>query len=102
MDYRIIRVTFEWLSRMFPVHPPVEPIVHEKVGEQRRNRRALRGPLLSCHKGPVCHLHGGFKPPFDVKQDPALLGVVSDRLQHQIMGNTVKKKARTSKSKIQS
>ena len=49
----------------------------------------LGGSLLSCHNSPVRHLHRGFQPPFDVEQDPGLAGVVSDRFQHQIVGNAV-------------
>ena len=49
----------------------------------------LRGSHLPCHEGPVRHLHGGSEPPLDVEQDPAFVGVVSDRFEEQIMGNAV-------------
>ena len=91
VDHRVIRVTFERLAGVLPVHPPIERVVHEKVGDQRRDRRALWGPLLSWREGPVRHLHGGFEPPFDVEQDPPLVGVVSDRFEQQIMGNAVER-----------
>src|ERR1019366_3531511 len=89
MDYRIIRVALEGTDRVLSDHPSVERVVHEEVSDQRRDRRTLGGPLLSRHQGPVWHLHGGFEPPFDVEQDPALVGVVSDRFEKQIMGNAV-------------
>ena len=47
----------------------------------RSHRRALRGSLLSGHLGPVRHLHGGYQPPFDVEQNPPLVGVVSYRFK---------------------
>ena len=81
VDDCIIRVAFEWLSGVFPVHPLIERVVHEQVGEQWRDRRPLRGSLLSCHESPVRHLHGGRQPPFDVEQNPLLVGVVSNRFE---------------------
>ena len=55
----------------------------------RSHRGPLRSPLFSCDEGPVRHLHGGSEPPFDIEQDPSFIGVVSNRFQQQIMGNTV-------------
>ncbi len=55
------------------------------------HRGSLWGSLLSWHKGSVSHLHRGFQPPLDVEQDPPLVGMVSDRLQQQIMGNAIEK-----------
>ena len=51
----------------------------------------MRGSLLPNGQGPVGHLHGGFEPPADVEQDPSFVGVVSDRLEKQIMRNAVEK-----------
>ena len=85
----VVRVALERTSRMFPVHPTIERVVHEQVGEQGRDRRSLRGSLLSWDEGPVGHQYGGFQPPFDVQQDPPFVGVVSDRFEQQIMGNAV-------------
>ena len=90
VDDHIIRVTLERTAGVFPVHPLVERIVHEEVREQRRDRRSLWGSPLSRRVGSVSHRHGGFEPPFDVEQHPTLVGVVSDRLHEQIMGNAVK------------
>jgi hypothetical protein len=41
VHYRVIGVTFEPDVRVFPIYPPVERIVHEQVGQYRRDR----GPL---------------------------------------------------------
>src|SRR6202049_4349254 len=89
VDNHVICVPFERTVRMFPVHPPIERIMHEEVGEQRRNRRTLWGSPLSCDEGPVWALHRGLQPPFDVEQYPSFVGVVSDRFQQQIMRNAV-------------
>jgi len=69
-------------------HPFLSPSYPLRWGS---HRRSLWSPLLSWHEGAVGHQHGGFQPPFDVQQDPALLGVVSDRFEQQIMGNAVEK-----------
>ena len=74
---------------ILPNHPGIERVVHEQVGQQRGNRRPLRGSLLPRCQGPVGHLHGGGKPPLDVEQNPTLVGVVSDRLEEQIMRDAV-------------
>src|SRR5258708_11744966 len=81
VDDNVIGVPFERAARVFPVHPAVERVMHEKISQQRGNRRSLRSAFLPGHERPVRHLHGGFKPPFDVEQDPAQAGVVSYRLQ---------------------
>ena len=47
-------------------------------------------PISRGAVGSVSHRHGGFEPPFDVEQNPTLVGVVSDRLHEQIMANAVK------------
>ena len=89
VDDHIIRVALEGTAGVFPVHPLVERIVHEEVREQRRDRRSLWGSTISRRVGSVCHRHGGFEPPFDVEQHPPLVGVVSDRLHEEVMGNAV-------------
>ena len=89
VDDHIIRVTLERTAGVFAVHPLVEPIVHEEVREQRRDRRSLWGSPLSRRGGSVSHRHGGFEPPLDVEQHPTLVAVVSDRPHEQIMGNAV-------------
>jgi hypothetical protein len=49
---------------------------------QRRSATTLPTPcLLPSDESPVGYLHGGLEPPFDVQQDPPLVGVVSDRLE---------------------
>ena len=63
--------------------------MHEQVSQQGRDWRTLRGPFLPGDRGLVWHLHGGTEPPCDVEQNPALVGVVSNRLQQQIMRNAV-------------
>ena len=87
-------------ARLFSDHPKVERIVHEQVGQQRRDRRTPPAGFPSPER-PVWHLQGGSEPPFDVEQDPALVGVASDRFEQQIMRNAVEG-ARTSTSNTQS
>jgi hypothetical protein len=89
VDDPVVCIALERGVRVFPVHPAIERIVHEQVGQQGRDRRALWGSLLSCDEGAVWHLHRGFQPPFDVEQQPALVGVVSHRFEQQIMGHAV-------------
>jgi site-specific DNA recombinase len=65
------------IRHSIPVHRPfLSPGYRLRLGS---HRRSLRGPLLSRCKGPVWHLHRGFQPPVDGEQDPALVGLVSDR-----------------------
>ncbi len=77
----IISVAFERAARVFPVHPTIESIMHEEVGQQWGDRRPLWGAFLPGDERPVRHLHGGFQPPFDVQQNPAQIGVVSYRFK---------------------
>ena len=62
-----------------------------KLASDGRDRGALWGALLPCDEGPVGHLHGGFQPPLDVEQDPALVSVVSHRFHQQVMRDAVEK-----------
>jgi len=79
VSYNIISVAFERTTGEHPVHPTIERVMHEEVGQQRGDRRSLWGAFLSGDDRPVGHLYGCFQPPFDVQQDPAQIGVVSDR-----------------------
>ena len=83
----VVRVALERTVWVFPVHPLVERVVHEQVGQNGRDRRPLGGSLLPRHEGPVRHLHGGFEPPCDVEQHPTLAGVVSHRLHEKVVWN---------------
>src|SRR5262249_52683984 len=53
----VVRVTLERAARELPVHPRIERIMHEQVGQDRRNRGTLRGSLFPRDNGPVRHLH---------------------------------------------
>src|SRR5664280_793673 len=53
--------------------------MHEQVGQDGRDRRPLRSSLLPRPQGPIRHLHRRFEPPTDVEQNPAFVGVVSNR-----------------------
>src|SRR3954463_14875840 len=50
------------------------------------------GVPFSRAQGLVGHLHGGGQPPADVEQNPAFVGVVSDRLEQQIMRDAVEER----------
>jgi site-specific DNA recombinase len=77
------------IRHSIPVHRPfLSPGYRLRLGS---HRRTLWGSFLSCDHGPVEHLHWGFQPPFDVQQDPPLVGVVSYRFEQQIMGNAIEK-----------
>ena len=71
-------------------HPGIEPIVQEQVGEARGDRAALRRALDPWEQGSIGPLHRGLQPALHVQHDPFLVGVVRDRLQHQVPWNGVK------------
>jgi hypothetical protein len=41
VDNHVIRVALEGTLRVLPVHPAIERVVHEQIGEQRGDGRAL-------------------------------------------------------------
>ena len=53
VDDHVIRVALERTARMLPSRPAIERVVHEQVGQQRRDRRPLWGPLVPHDQGPV-------------------------------------------------
>jgi hypothetical protein len=85
----IVSVALEGAARILMVHPTIERIVHEQVGQQGRDRGTLRGSFLPSHESPVRHLHRGAQPPSDAEQDPTLVCMVGHRFEQQIMRNTV-------------
>jgi hypothetical protein len=41
VDDNVVRITLERRTGVLPVHPPIEGVVHEQIGEQRRDRGSL-------------------------------------------------------------
>ena len=90
MDHRIVRKALELDGRELPDHPRIEPIMQEQVGEAWGDRAALRRALDPRDQGSIGPLHRGLQPALHVHQDPFLVGVARDRLQHQVPRNGVK------------
>ena len=70
--------------RVGALHPPVEGVVQEQVGQQRADDTALRRASLPLLQAPIRQLHLGPQPPLDVEQDPVVLGVVAHRSHHEV------------------
>src|SRR6516165_10502384 len=66
MDDGVVRITLEADLRMVPIHPPIERIVQEQIGEQRTNDTALRGSLRPLHERSVRTFDRGAQPPSNV------------------------------------
>jgi hypothetical protein len=58
--------------------------VDEQIGEQGRDRRALRRAAIPLDQAAVLPLQRRFQPPLPIEQDPALISVVGDGLQDEI------------------
>ena len=85
----IVGETLERAARELPGHPRIERVVHEQVRQDRRNRRPLRGSLVSLHKRAVRALQRRFQPPLDVQQHPAAVGDRLHRTNHELPGHGV-------------
>jgi hypothetical protein len=86
----IIGIPFEHDVRELPRHPPVEGIMQEQVRQQRRDHPALWRPRRAVDDATILHLHGRSQPAFDVEQDPRAVGMMPNRLEHQLPVDTVK------------
>jgi len=68
VDHHVIGIALEETAGVLAVHPLVERIMHEEVGEQGRDRGPLRVPS-PVPRGSRRPSAWGFEPPFDVEQD---------------------------------
>jgi hypothetical protein len=84
VDNHVIAVALEPDARILPNDPRVERVVQEHVGQQGRNRRTLRGSAIPIDQAAILALQWRFEPPLDVQPDPALIGVMSHRLQDEV------------------
>ena len=57
-----------------------------------RHRGPLRGSAIALDQATVLALQWRFEPPLNVQQDPAQVGVMSYRLQHQLPGDAVEER----------
>ena len=53
VDDGIVRITLEADARIVPLHPQIERVVQEQIGQQRTNDTALRGSLRPLHERSV-------------------------------------------------
>ncbi len=91
VNNNIIRIPFEWDTRISPLHPFVECVVEEEIRQQRTDDTALRRAFIPACKSPVLQLSMGFKPALNVKQYPLAVGVLAHGTHHQFMVQIVKK-----------
>ena len=75
--------------------------MQEQIGEAWGDRAALGRALDPRDQSSIRLLHRGLQPPLHIQHDPFLVGVMRDRLQHQLPWNGVKE-GRMSRSTTQS
>ena len=80
----VVGETLERAARKLPGHPRIERVVQEQVRQDRRDRRSLRGSLISLHKRAVRALQRSFQPPLDVQKHPAAVGDRVHRTNHEV------------------
>ena len=66
--------------------------MHEQVRQQRRDRRTLWGSAIPGDQRAVPPLQRGGEPPLHVEQDPLLVGVMGDRLEHEVVRHAVEER----------
>ena len=74
------------------MHPQVERVVQEQVGEQRTDDAPLRGAFRPFLVGPIRTLDGGTKPPPNVQPDPSKVSVMGHGTFDEIMRNGIKER----------
>lgn len=84
----VIRIPTPWQVGMCPLHPKVEGIVQEEIGEYRANDAPLRGSACSLYQFSVL-LHGSRQPSLDVQQRPFVRYMLPYYLQQQIVRKVV-------------
>jgi hypothetical protein len=67
---RAIGIAFEGDGRLFPLHPGIERIMQEEIGEDGAATAPLRNPLSPLDEGAILALHGGLYPPCHIQEDP--------------------------------
>ena len=88
MDDRIVRIALERDARISPLHPEIERVMQEEIGQQRTDDTALRRALRPLLHGAVRPLHRGTQPPRNVQPDPRHVRVVRDGALDQVMIET--------------
>lgn len=92
VHHHVIAVPFERDSRIVPGHPHVERVMHEEVGQQGRDRRALRAAPIPAHQRSVRALDRRHQPPAHIQQHPRKAGVTLDRTHQQTMVDGVEER----------
>ena len=90
MDDGIVRITLEPDARILPLHPQIERVVQEQIGQQRTDDTPLRGALRPLHQSAIRTFDGGTKPPPNVQTDPGKIRVVGHGTFDKIMRNGIK------------
>src|SRR5271165_1034418 len=86
----IVRVTLEPDARILPLHPEVERVVQEQVGQQRTDAPSLRGPLRPLHESAVRTFNRGAQPPPNIQADPSQIRAVGQGTLDEVMRNGIK------------
>ena len=92
MDDGIVRVTLEANARIVPIHPQIECVVQEQIGEQRTDDTALRGSLRPLQESPIRTFDRGAQPPSNIQTDPSQVRVVGHGAFDEVMGNGIKRR----------
>lgn len=92
VDDGVIRITFEADVRIVPIHPPIECIVQEQIGEQRTNDTALRGSLRPLHERSIRTFDRGAQPPSNVETNPGQIRVAGHGALDEVVRNGIKER----------
>src|SRR5208337_2434714 len=92
VDDSIVRITLEADARVVPIHPPIECIVQEQIGEQRTNDTALRGSLPPLHERSVRTFDRGAQPPSNVETNPSQIRVAGHGAFDEVVRNGIKER----------
>src|SRR5207245_9264637 len=79
-----IRVELEWDVRKGSRHPHIERIVQKQIRQDGAYHPSLRSSRRARHNAAVLHLHWRLQPAFDIEQHPRAVGMLTDRLEHQL------------------
>src|SRR5271157_6053847 len=90
VDDGVVRVTLDPDARILSLHPEVERVVQEQVGQQRTDDPSLRGPLRPLHESAVPTFDRGAQPPPNIQADPSQIRVAGQGTLDEVMRNGIK------------
>ena len=76
--------------RIAPLHPSIEYVMQEQIGQQRANHSALRRTPITLFQRTVWILDGRLEPTLNIEQHPRALRVMSNRSHQEIMIDPIK------------